>query len=137
MLNREKFAKEILDNACEGGGFSKVLDEIKNCRNTPCSTCDFYEPCNLYDLCALETKKCVQNLKEWANSEYVETDWTKVPVDTPLLVRVRGGDRYEHRHFSKFKDGKVYAWNDGTTSWTAHGEDVAWEYAKLAESEGK
>ena len=126
MLNKEKYAKEILDNVCEGGGFSKVRGVIKTCTNTSCLTCDFYNP---------KTKNCKQNLKAWAYSEYIEPDWTKVPVDTPIIVRISGSDRCERRYFAGFRDGEVYAWNNGMTSWTAFGKDTAWDYAELAESE--
>ena len=68
-----------------------------------------------------------------------ETDWSKVEVDTPILVR-----NYEDtestavvwlkRYFAEYKDGLVYTWTNGRTSWN---EDCTngWKYAKLAEDE--
>lgn len=62
-------------------------------------------------------------------------DWNKVPVDTPILVSDTNGTNWEKRHFAYFKDGMVYAWLSGTTSWTTEKADDAfsWKYAKLAE----
>lgn len=62
-------------------------------------------------------------------------DWSKVAVDTPILVKANEQDDWEKRYFAYFKDGKVYAWLCGTTSWsTDNDEDViSWNHAKLAE----
>ena len=62
-------------------------------------------------------------------------DWDKVPVDTPILVKQSGGDDWEKRHFAYFKDGRVYAWLSGTTSWTNNNANntFSWGKAKLAE----
>lgn len=62
-------------------------------------------------------------------------NWSKVPVDTPIYVRAYESNAWEKRHFAFFKDGKVYAWLSGVTSWSAEDtNDVfSWNYAKLAE----
>lgn len=61
-------------------------------------------------------------------------DWSKVPVDTPILVKNHDGEAWEKRYFAFFEDGNIYAWMCGTTSWTADVSDGAtdWKYAKLA-----
>ena len=61
-------------------------------------------------------------------------DWSKVAVDTPILVR-RFDDNWEKRHFAYFKNGKVYAWLGGATSWTVENSKYvfSWQNAKLAE----
>ena len=64
-----------------------------------------------------------------------ETDWSKVKVDTLILVRDSEDRGWIKRHFAEYKDGFVYAWRDGHTSWTTYGMPTAWKYAKLAESE--
>ena len=83
---------------------------------------------------------CPNDALDWLFSEYKEeneVDWSKVKVDTPILVKDTEEGEWRKRHFSGFKNGKVYAWCDGATSWTADGKyDVnSWKYAKLAESE--
>lgn len=62
-------------------------------------------------------------------------DWSKVPVDTPIYVREYESHAWEKRHFALFKNGKVYSWLSGVTSWTAENKDYvfSWRYAKLAE----
>ena len=62
-------------------------------------------------------------------------DWSKVKVDTPILVSDVKGGEWIKRYFAFFYDGKVSAWVGGATSWSAdNNKDVSkWEYAKLAE----
>ena len=86
---------------------------------------------------------CSHTALNWLFTEYKEekeepkVDWSKVKVDTPILVKDILKAEWVKRYFAKFEGGKVYAWGDGTTSWTANDEfDMTyWEYAKLAESE--
>lgn len=60
-------------------------------------------------------------------------DWSKVSVDTKILVRDRKDEEWKRRYFAKYKDGRVYTWTWGKTSFSADGnEDVIYyEYAKL------
>lgn len=62
-------------------------------------------------------------------------DWSKVKVDTPILVKQYEQDEWEKRHFAYFKDERVYAWLCGATSWSAdyEGDTTNWNLAKLAE----
>lgn len=76
------------------------------------------------------------NLRECFNiltSEF-RTDWRKVPVDTPILVRDNRKDKWTKAHFAKFEDGYVYSFLLGQTSWTS-GSMENWQYAILAEDE--
>ena len=62
-------------------------------------------------------------------------DWSKVPVDTKILVKDEGCSPWEKRHFAKCKNGRVYAWCDGRTSFTARDniDYFGWDCAKLYE----
>lgn len=62
-------------------------------------------------------------------------DWSKVAVDTPVLVRDFEEMKWGKRYFAFFKDGKVHTWNGGVTSWTCENTNcvMSWVYAKLAE----
>ena len=62
-------------------------------------------------------------------------DWSKVEVDTPILVKHRVEETWEKRHFACFKNGYVYTWREGTTSWSVPDEQLItmWNCAKLAE----
>ena len=87
----------------------------------------------------LSKEDCGKQAEDWLFSEYEEPeiDWSKVKVDTPILVKRSKEAEWERRYFAKFVDGKVYAWMGGATSWTADSEYRMnfWKYAKLAESE--
>ena len=78
--------------------------------------------------------RCNDACKEWCESEYVEPqiDWSKVPVDTPILVRDHESALWRKAHFAKYKNNKIYTWFGGGTSWSGTGM-VEWKYAKLAE----
>lgn len=67
---------------------------------------------------------------EWC--EVVEPDWSKVPVDTKILVRSSNTYPWDKRHFAKFENDTVYAWFGGQTSFTTR-DVTSWRYAKLAE----
>lgn len=62
-------------------------------------------------------------------------DWSKIKVDTPVLVRDFEDMKWGKRYFAFFKDGKVHTWNGGVTSWTCENPNcvMSWVYAKLAE----
>lgn len=127
MTNREKFAEKILDVACSGSrlAVSKSTLEPTTCKGLECGDCLLYTR-GLDD--------CRDKASGWANSEYVEPpiDWSKVAVDTPILV-TNNGYKWIKRHFAKYENGDVYAWNDGTTSWSSDGHTSAWGLAKFPE----
>lgn len=61
-------------------------------------------------------------------------DWSKVKVDTPVLVRDFENQDWKKRHFAFFDDELIYTWDGGATSWSVKNEDaIPWKYAKLAE----
>lgn len=61
-------------------------------------------------------------------------DWNKVEVDTPIFVKMKDDKVWKCRYFSKYENGKVYAWVDGRTSWSNRicDEPSCWDIAKLA-----
>lgn len=75
-------------------------------------------------------------MKATLNDEIIyerdEVDWTQVEVDTPVYVQGSDNRVWFKRHFSHFKDGKVYAFNNGLTSWTGRGVCSSWDKVKLA-----
>mgnify|MGYP001754945706 CR=1 FL=1 len=123
MTNREKYAKELLDIACGGTPIA-----VKN--GVPCA-CDGTIRCDECDL--HDDYNCGANTTKWCNSEYIEPaiDWPKVPVDTPILVRDLETSMWYRRHFTKYKNGKVYAFDNGGTSWSGS-YAASWNHAKLA-----
>ena len=81
--------------------------------------------------------KCHLYRTIWLMEDYKEpeVDWSKVTVDTPILVRHSEDEMWRKRHFAKYKNGTVYAWSNGFISWTEN-YMAGWKYAKLAESDG-
>lgn len=74
-------------------------------------------------------------------SDYIkkqdEIDWSKVKIDTPILVS-SDGKKWLNRYFSNYANGQVYAWLNGYTSWTSQDflyNATPWQYAKLADSQ--
>lgn len=123
MKNREKYAEEIKNY--KG-------DEFCN---------DFIKPvilkkkeCNVFSNCS----QCYLIQQLWLDEEYEEqeVDWSRVPVDTLIRVRVYKSNVWINRYFSKYKNGKVYAWNNGTTSKTGE-SDSPWEYAEIVTEDTK
>ena len=127
MTNREKFAEQILDIACGGSkiAVSKATLEPIACYELECKDCLFNTHSYVY---------CGDKTKKWANSKYVEPpiDWSKVAVDTPILVRDNIFFKWGKRYFAKYENGIVYAWNNGATSWSGD-RCTPWKLAKLPE----
>ena len=117
--------------------YEKYADEIREYNGDSICT-DFIEPyiLKVEDCDHIGCSRCNMLQMLWLLEDYEgpETDWSKVEVDTPILVRYSEDGEWLRRHFAKYEDGIVYTWKDAYTSWT--GDRVTpWELAKLAESE--
>lgn len=126
MLNKEKYAKEIIEIACNGYSLGKHKNgELCSCDSVKCSQCEFHK----------EGENCATILQKWANSEYEEheIDWSKVPVDTPIYVWTDWCDIREKRYFAKYENNTIYAFADGNTSWSNDDDSVKWDNAKIRE----
>lgn len=118
--------------------YEKYADKIReDADNDIC--CNFIRPRILKtDSCSgVSCSRCQMLQMLWLLEEYEEepdTDWSKVEVDTPILVKAIDDGKWKKRYFAKYEGGKVYAWQAGGTSWNK--DCVAsWKYAKLAEGE--
>ncbi|MEY8366545.1 hypothetical protein AALA22_12980 [Anaerovoracaceae bacterium 41-7] len=131
MTNYEKNkAKVDLFSAalCEYG-YDTITNTINECYKIDCDDCLFSEKnSDIYD--------CEDARLEWLQQEYKEPviDWSKVQVDTLILVRNADSEDWEYRYFAKY-DKKVYAFSFGTTSFTSNDKLATWEYAKLPDKE--
>lgn len=135
MTNREKFKEQILDIACSGSSIALETKTMKvvPCKETYCYSCYFHgSSCE---------DECDIRCKDWCDAEYVEpparplVDWSKVPVDTPILVRDNANQEWLCRYYAgSFNQDYVFAWRRGATSWSScNKETVPWCCAKLAE----
>lgn len=76
-----------------------------------------------------------KNIIDWLNAEYQEpyVDWSKVPIDTPVLAS-NDGKRWYRRYFAGMRGGKPEAYDCGATSWSVdYMRTCWWKYMKLAE----
>lgn len=127
MLNKEKYAKEIIEiayNGCTVGMKNGVL--------CPCHSIDDCDSCDFYN----NKTTCEKVIKEWANSEYKEReiDWNKVPIDTPIYVWDYGSTTYYKRHFAGYTNDKIIAFGEGQTSWSNDSiNKIEWTHAKIKE----
>lgn len=119
MTNYEKY-KDKIDKIWESGDIACFTKngEIKHCYEITCPECEF----NGEEGCSLNSKK-------WLVSEYKDpaenVDWSKVPVDTPVLVRDYETDKWNPRYFAGInEDGNIIAFDSGATSWSDDGENL-------------
>ena len=94
---------------------------------------------NVYDLYDIENDSInyygygISELTEMNFEEIInDIDWSKVPVDTKILVSDNKETWYK-RYFAKYENEKIYAWGNGKTSFTAkyNNDVISWKYAKL------
>lgn len=131
MTNYEKYKKEV-DIIFDKNSLVAVdrnTNKLSTCHDSTCEDCLFFRKYNNGTHCTLS---CVK----WLVAEYVEpeVDWSKVPVDTPVLVS-NDGKEWSRRHFSRVVDGIPHTWTYGSTSWTAYNNETTYHYIKLAEEE--
>ena len=124
MTNLEKYAEEIKNY--KGYEFCKDFVKVK-----------ILNPLGLK--CDKGCSRCGMLQMLWLLEEYEEpeVDWSKVEVDTPILVRNTDNEEWNKRYFARYEYETIYAWVNGLTSWTTIDSDdvYPWKYAKLAEQE--
>ena len=125
MTNREAY-KDILDNIL--GDVVAVADgKPVLCAKTSCCRCLFLVNCG--------KPGHKKEIIEWLNAEYQEPgiDWSKVPIDTPVLASF-DGKRWYRRYFAGVCDGEPETYDAGATSWSVDDERTCvWKFMKLAE----
>ena len=124
MKNYEKYADEIKnyngDRFCKDFITNRIIKN-NDCEETDCNKCILLQFLWL--------------LEEYKEPEEQEIDWSKVAVDTPILVKDYKSEQWERRYFAKYENGIVYEWSSGCTSWTIYNQNdiTRWNLAKLAE----
>lgn len=116
--------------------FEKYRNAVTNYGNAFCK--QFVKPqiLNLESCAGIHCNNCRTIQLAWLLTEPEETevDWSKVKVDTPILVRDYDDESWRKRYFAKYENKQVYAWVNGGTSWSEKAT-INWKYAKLAEVE--
>ncbi len=130
MTNYEHY-KEQMERITRLGrcvAMNATTGEIVCCADINCNECLFQ---------GSEDANCSQKAFEWADEEYKEPeiDWSKVPIDTPVLVS-DDGVNWRRRYFVRRSEtGLFCVYSNGTTSWSADNCESRYKYAKLAEVE--
>ena len=101
------------------------------CVGVSCSNCPLLEQnnkkdCGCSSLELLYPEKAIEIVMNYEP----KVDWTKVPVDTKVLVRDYEEENWTKRHFAKYEDGKIYVYDGGKTSFTTNSVS-SWRYNKL------
>ena len=125
MKNYEKYADEIREYDGDDFCCSFIRPHIlkaDNCSDMPCSRCQMLQTLWL--------------LEEYEEPKEPEINWSKVEVDTPVLVKNIENEEWRKRHFAKYENGRVDVWNNGSTSWSAC-RMYDYKYAKLPEDKKK
>ena len=138
MTNREHYSEQIIDICAKGKRPIINNDRLTGCSSRDCSGCpNWYKAPVIFGAGFCKAQK---NFTEWLEEEYEPTvDWSKVPVDTQILVKNEcGSGRWIKRHFAYYHDGEVYAWKNGRTSYTSQQDPPSvWQYAKLYKQEAE
>ena len=121
MTNKEKYAEDLCSIFLNSFGVDKENKPFR-CVESCSGQCQFYN----------NEIACKTLAKQWLDEEY-KTDWSKVPVDTPILVRDNEHEEWRRRYFAGYENGKVFAWCGGITSWSTANSGFAndWKYAEL------
>lgn len=127
MTNYEK-NKELLDTYAAANldwGVSKE-GRITNCINVCSKDCIF----------KFKNYSCSLKRWNWLQEEYKkpEVDWSKVEINTPILVRISEDREWIERPFAGYYFGKVHTFGLGSTS-KSYLSMMTWDYAKLIERE--
>lgn len=128
MTNYEKYKDDIEKLGDKRAAFDKFKNKIVKCVGLACEDCAFYA----------NRDDCTLNAMRWAAEEYKEPeiDWSKVPVDTPVLVS-NNKEFWFNRYFAGVDDdGRLFIFQNGRTSWSNKGCDrmvMPYKYIKLAE----
>lgn len=105
------------------------MDDTETCVDCPLSK--YSLSCNELEM--LEPLEAIKTIMDYE----IPIDWTKIEVDTPVLVRGSVTDEWYRRYFARYENGEVYAWANGATSWSVKDDEcvIFWKYAKLYEKE--
>ena len=131
MTNFEKYKDELIKKVILETAIAIDIhtNKVVDCIDINCEDCKFN----------ISNNGC--GMEEWLNSEYVEpekeeVDWSKVPIDTPVLVS-DDNENWCKRHFAYYRDKRIRAFKSGLTSWTINdlSEVSGWKYGKLLEDE--
>lgn len=134
MTNYERH-KEKIDKVLHDDTYMIAIDtnekEVVTCQELNCKNCLFSHHYN-------KNTRCEVNRIKWLVAEYTEAemDWSKVPVDTAVLISVDNKNWF-NRYFAGVNEkGQPTVFCYGATQWSNGDEEPChFKYIKLAEVE--
>ena len=90
-------------------------------------SCDCGDINNFYKL---------RQISELDFKKIYDIDWSKIEVDTKILVST-DNIKWYRRYFVKYENDKVCAFIGGATSFSSGGCYTSWKYAKLYKEDGE
>lgn len=116
MKEYMKKKKEMLDDLGRTGN---------ECSSIRCSEC-LLKSCEGIEM--LNPDKALEIVMEYEP----KVDWSKVEVDTKVLVRNFNDEIWFPRYFAEYKNDNIYCFDYGRTSFTKEDTElIIWDYAKL------
>ena len=131
MTNYEHYKEQIewITRLGRRVAMNATTGEIVCCADINCDECLFR---------GSEDANCSQKAFEWAEEEYKESeiDWSKVPIDTAVLISV-DNEKWFNRYFAGVNEkGQPTVFCYGATQWSnGYKEPCHFKYIKLAEVE--
>lgn len=129
MTNYEKYKDELIKKVIieTSMALDRHTGKVVDCGNMDCRDCGFSTG-----------KGCC--IEDWLDSEYVEpekeeVDWSKVPIDTKVLVSSDGVTWYK-RYFAGVlcETGCPQVFANGADNWS-NSLTESWKYIKLYEED--
>lgn len=142
MKNREKFRDEIAEAIKEDNELNEKLCCFVKDNVIPRFVSE--ENMEEYPCGDMNCRTCVRMFAFWLDEEYEEpqkpaVDWSKVPVDTLVMVKDFEREEWVLRYFKGIdencEESKYMTWIAGATSKTAYGFTEYWNYCELVEDE--
>lgn len=133
MINYESIdPNEVKDVFSKSFAIDKRTHKAEACNKLDCVNCLFYE-----------SDDCMKAKKDWLDQKAFDPekdiDWSKVPVDTPVLVWNKDTDKELRRYFCEISGSYIFrTFAIGKTSWSADEDGcdlVDWEHCKLYRQE--
>lgn len=137
MENQKHYEKEILHIAVTGCAVAVNKDTYApmTCSRDMCEHCINHK----------ENGRCDKEktaILTWMKEEYIDPaeriDWSKVAIDTPVLVRNSERDTWENAHYAGWKIDGICVFPNGKTSYTFSENDkknvglITYKHARLA-----
>lgn len=107
------------------------------CNGVLCRKCPLSKDKNGKDINCIELETIYPEIAAQIVSDFVSNlvDWTKVEVDTKVLVSQDGVSWFSN-HFAKYENGLIYVWEGGRTLFSIRGcyessAVIGWKYGKI------